>query len=117
MESRRAPGSPHIRRAYDPCVGDESGLQDARDVFERTVIAMCRERGLHRRLSPGDIGNIVEAMTDEFAGTLDELESFVSREEWDEIHALAQRERTMAAARCMSMETHARERSGDPSRR
>ena len=46
---------------------------DARDLFERTVNAMCQEHGLDRRLSPGDI------------------------EDWDEIHALAQRERVMAA--------------------
>ena len=70
-------------------------LLDARDLFERTLIVLCREHRLGDRLSPDDIEGVVDSMVGAFPGTVAELAGLVDREEWDEISALAARERTM----------------------
>lgn len=72
---------------------------DARDVFQRTVVAMCREVGLQRRLSPVDIDAVVRDLVADFAGTLEEFSEYIEREDWDGLASLAARERTMAQLR------------------
>ena len=74
-------------------------LVDAHDLFERTLIGLCREHKLGDRLSPDDIADVVDTMVEAFPDTVAELAGLVERREWDEILALAARERTLAELR------------------
>lgn len=74
-------------------------LVDAKDVFESTVVELCKEARCHRRFSPSDIDVIVVELVAEFATTLEEFSIFLEREDWDGLCALAAQERTMEMLR------------------
>lgn len=67
---------------------------DAMPIFERTVIAMCRERG-HQRYTPVEIDQTVRMAVDDFVGTLEELADYIEREDWDALDMLAKQTRTL----------------------
>lgn len=75
-------------------------LKDVIPMFERTLVAVCRECGMHRRFTPIDIDQIICSITtDDFAGTLEELGVYIEDEDWDTIVALAKQEQTMRMLR------------------
>jgi hypothetical protein len=71
-----------------------SDTADAMEVFERTVIAMCRERG-HQRYTPKEIDETVRRAVDDFAGSLEELADYIEREDWDALEMLAKQTQTL----------------------
>ena len=67
---------------------------DTLRLFEQTVVAMCRERGLHKTMTPREIDRIVRVMVGYYAGTLEELSIYIEDEDWDTLHYLAKQEQT-----------------------
>lgn len=67
---------------------------DAMPIFERTVIAMCRERG-HQRYTPVEIDQTVRLAVDDFTGTLEELADYIEREDWAALDMLAKQTQTL----------------------
>lgn len=72
---------------------------DARWLFERIVVSMCRERGFQKLYRPEEIDVIVRGMVEDFDGCLEELGRYVEHEDWDTIDALAAQERTLRMIR------------------
>ena len=70
---------------------------DAMEVFERTVVASCRERGYGRRYTPVEIDRIVRGAVEDFAGSLEELAGYIEREDWEGLCALARQTETLRA--------------------
>jgi hypothetical protein len=70
-------------------------LKDASCIFERTIVAICREGRMQRRFTPADIDLIIRAVTtDDVAAVLEEFAGYLEREDWDALVQLAARERT-----------------------
>jgi hypothetical protein len=72
---------------------------DATELFESTVVALCRDHNVHRRFKPQDIDRIVQTCVAEYAGTLEELSIYIENEDWDAIVQLATQEQTRKAIR------------------
>ena len=84
-------GAVKVKRRRSPrCAPDV----DAMHLFEQTVIAMCRERGLHKTMTPREIEKIVRVLLCYYTGTLEELSLYIEDEDWDELVALAKQEQT-----------------------
>ena len=70
-------------------------LKDIAPLFERTIVAICRERRMHRRFTPADIDRIVSGITtDDVAATLEEFSEYIEAEDWDALATLAAQEQT-----------------------
>lgn len=76
-------------------------VRPVQDVFERTMVELCRDLGYHRRYRPAEIDLIVRSGVEAFASTVEELGDMVEAEEWDEIAALATQTETRRALRAM----------------
>jgi len=75
-------------------------LKDIAPIFERTIVAICRERRMHRRFTPADIDRIVSSVTtDDVAAILEEFAGYIEREDWDAIVQMATQEQTRRAIR------------------
>ena len=75
-------------------------LKDIAPVFERTIVAICRERRMHRRFTPADIDRIVSGITtDDVAATLEEFAGYIENEDWDALVQMASQEQTRRAIR------------------
>lgn len=75
-------------------------LKDIAPMFEQTIVAICRERRMHRRFRAADIDRIVSGITtDDVAATLEEFAGYIEREDWDTIVAMATQEQTRRAIR------------------
>lgn len=75
-------------------------LKDIRPIFEKTLVAICRERRMHRRFTPADIDRIVSSVTtDDVAAILEEYAGYIEREDWDAIVQMATQEQTRRAIR------------------
>ena len=75
-------------------------LKDIRPIFEKTLVAICRERRMHRRFTPADIDRIVSGITtDDVAAILEEYAGYIEREDWDAIVQMATQEQTRRAIR------------------
>lgn len=78
-----------------PRLPDGVTLKDVAPMFERTIVAICREGRMQHRFTPVDIDRIICAITtDDFAGTLEEFSVYLEREDWDGLVQLATQERT-----------------------
>lgn len=83
-----------------PRLPDGVTLKDVAPMFERTIVAICRESRMQRRFTPVDIDCIICSITTEdFAGTLEEFAGYIEREDWDALVQLAAQERTMRMLR------------------
>lgn len=75
-------------------------LKDIAPIFERTIVAICRERRMHRRFTPADIDRIVSSVTtDDVVAILEEYAGYIEREDWDAIVQMATQEQTRRAIR------------------
>ena len=75
-------------------------LKDIAPIFERTIVAICRERRMHRRFTPADIDRIVSSVTtDDVAAILEEFAGYIEREDWDALVQMASQEQTRRAIR------------------
>lgn len=72
---------------------------DATELFESTVVSLCRDHNVHRRFKPQDIDRIVQTCVAEYAGTLEEFSEYIEREDWDTIVQMAAQEQTRRAIR------------------
>ena len=88
------------KRAKLPPLPEGVTLKDIAPVFERTIVAICRERRMHRRFRPADIDRIVSGITtDDVAATLEEFAGYIEREDWDALVQMASQEQTRRAIR------------------
>jgi hypothetical protein len=75
-------------------------LKDASTIFEKTIVAICREGRMQRRFTPADIDLIICGITtDDVAAILEEFGGYIEREDWDALVQLATQERTMRMLR------------------
>ena len=73
---------------------------DATELFESTVVALCRDHNIHRRLPrPDDIDKVVKTLVAEYAATLEEFSEYIENEDWDELVRMASQEQTRKAIR------------------
>lgn len=88
------------KRAKLPPLPEGVTLKDITPIFERTIVAICRERRMHLRFTPADIDRIVSSVTtDDVAAILEEYAGYIEREDWDAIVAMATQEQTRRAIR------------------
>ena len=88
------------KRPRLPPLPDGVTLKDASSIFERTIVAICREGRMQRRFTPADIDLIIRAVTtDDVATVLEEYAGYIEREDWDALVQLATQERTMRMLR------------------
>jgi hypothetical protein len=75
-------------------------LKDIRPIFEKTLVAICREHRMHRRFTPADIDRIVSSVTtDDVAAILEEYAGYIENEDWDALVQMASQEQTRRAIR------------------
>lgn len=79
--------SPKARAAMQP-------FGDVQRLFEKTVVEMFRERGLHKTMTPVEIDRVLQACVPHFGDTLDEYATYVECEDWDTLYYLAKQEQT-----------------------
>ena len=72
---------------------------DATQLFENTIVAMCRDHNVHRRFKPQDIDRIVKTCVAEYASTLEEFSEYIENEDWDALVQMASQEQTRRAIR------------------
>jgi hypothetical protein len=72
---------------------------DATQLFESTIVAMCRDHNVHRRFKPQDIDRIVQTCVAEYASTLEEFSEYIENEDWDALVQMASQEQTRRAIR------------------
>ena len=83
------------KRPRMPPLPEGVTLKDVAPMFERTIVAICREDRMQRRFTPVDIDCIICSITTEdVAATLEEFAGYIEREDWDALVQLAARERT-----------------------
>ena len=88
------------KRAKLPPLPEDVTLKDIAPIFERTIVAICRERRMHRRFRAAEIDRIICAVTtDDVAATLEELSEYIENEDWDAIVQMASQEQTRRAIR------------------
>ena len=88
------------KRPRLPPLPDGVTLKDASMIFERTIVAICREGRMQRRFTPADIDRIICSITtDDVAAVLEEYAGYIEREDWDALVQLATQERTMRMLR------------------
>ena len=88
------------KRPKLPPLPEDVTLKDIVPIFERTIVAICRERRMHRRFTPADIDRIVSSVTtDDVAAILEEYAGYIEREDWDAIVQMATQEQTRRAIR------------------
>lgn len=84
-----------MKRRKRPRLPDGVTLKDVAPMFERTIVAICREGRMQRRFTPADIDCIICSITTEdVAATLEEFAGYLEREDWDALVQLATQERT-----------------------
>ena len=74
-------------------------LKDVTRVFEKSVVALCRDHNMHRRFKPQDIDRIVQTCVAEYASTLEEFSEYIENEDWDALVQMASQEQTRRAIR------------------
>jgi hypothetical protein len=74
-------------------------LKDVTQVFESTIVSLCRDHNVHRRFKPQDIDRIVQTCVAEYAGTLEEFAGYIENEDWDALVQMASQEQTRRAIR------------------
>jgi chaperonin GroEL (HSP60 family) len=72
---------------------------DATQLFESTIVSLCRDHNVHRRFKPQDIDRIVKACVAEYASTLEEFSEYIENEDWDALVQMASQEQTRRAIR------------------
>ena len=88
------------KRPKLPPLPEDVTLKDIVPIFERTIVAICRERRMHRRFTTADIDSIVSSVTtDDVAATLEEFAGYIEREDWDALVQMASQEQTRRAIR------------------
>ena len=74
-------------------------LKDVTQVFESTIVSLCRDHNVHRRFKPQDIDRIVQTCVAEYASTLEEFSEYIENENWDALVQMASQEQTRRAIR------------------